>query len=128
MSRQRLAHGRPVEPSALQRQVGPTQARCTLAAHQQIDAAAPRVEIHQERVAGGLRQRDREQRRAGTAAAPDDGDDLTAEPVVARRFGGFGELADQFALLLGQPQHMLGTDGDGCRPGRRRGFGDRSAR
>ena len=68
MSRQRLAHRRPVQPSALQRQVGPPQPGCGLAAHQQIDAAAPRIEVHQERVGGGLRQCDREQRRAGPAA------------------------------------------------------------
>lgn len=54
---------------------------------------------------------------------PDDRDHRPADPVIACRFSSFGELADQFTLLLGHPQHVLGPDGYGSRPGRRRGFG-----
>ncbi|CAG7021751.1 hypothetical protein PICSAR164_03830 [Mycobacterium avium subsp. paratuberculosis] len=126
--RQRIAHRRPIEPAALQRQVRPAQPRGVLAAEQQLDPAAPRVEVHQQRVAGGLGQGDREQGGPGAAAASDDGDRVPALPVVARRFGRFGELTDQVGFVFGQPQHPRGADAHGRRPRRRRGFGRRQHR
>ena len=73
MSRQRIAHRRPVQPTALQRQVRPAQTGRGLGADQQIDAAAPGIEVDQQRIGGGLRQRGREQRRTRAAAPADHG-------------------------------------------------------
>ncbi len=70
-----------------------------------------------------MRQGNGEHRRPRPAAATDDGHDLAANPVVARRFGRFGEPTNQFTLLVGQPKHVLGPDRDRGRPGCRRGFG-----
>ncbi|EUA57043.1 putative septum site determining protein [Mycobacterium intracellulare 1956] len=125
VSRQRIAHRRPGEPPTPQRQVRPAQARRVFATEQQFDAATPRVEVHQQRIGGGLSKGDRERRGAGPAAASDDGHGVAARPVVARRLGGFGERTNQGGRLPGQSQHVLGADAHGGRPRRRLGLAHR---
>ena len=99
VSRQRLAHCRPGQPSALQRQIGPAQARAWSRrppadrCRHPTDRGRPAVSRWQP-APGRPRTMTRPPRRA-----PDHRDDLAARPVVARRFTGFGELADQIHAL-----------------------------
>jgi hypothetical protein len=68
--------------------------------------------------------------RAGTHCRPratptDNCDHLAARAAVTRGVAGIGELADQIALLDGQPEHMPGAHLDGRGPCRRHRFATR---
>ncbi len=76
--RQRIAHRRPIEPAALQRQVRPAQPRGVLAAEQQLDPAAPRVEVHQQRGAGRAGRPRRRRRATACPRCPSSRDDSAA--------------------------------------------------
>ena len=71
------------EPTALQREIRPAQACLALAAQDQVDAPAPRVGVDEQRIGRRLRQRGREDRGAGPAAACDHADDRAAPILVA---------------------------------------------
>ena len=110
-ARQRGVHSRPRQPPALHRQLGPAQAGGVFGAQQQIGPTAPRVEVHQQGARETVRQRGRENGRAGTAASRDHCH-RDATVGVSGGQAGVGDGPHQHLCLLGQEQNALRPNGN----------------
>ena len=99
-----------VQPTALQRQVGPAETGHGLGTQRQVDAAAPRVGIDQQGVGRAVRQCGREQRRAGPATTRDHRGHRPAAAVLTRGFHGVGQFGDKVAVLRRQRHDVLGAN------------------
>ncbi len=108
---QRILQGPAAETSLRLGEIRPPHALGPLAAEQHIDAASQRVGVDQHRALARSRRTHREcagQRgRAGAAPAAQHADGQRRPPHA---FGGVGDLFDEPALGIRQPQHILGPD------------------
>lgn len=90
-----------------------------LAAHQDVEAAAERIAVHEHgappRTGRRDGQRAGEGARSGAAPAADDAD---RERRLADALGRVGDAVHQPALAVGQRQHLLRPDADGQPPHR----------
>jgi hypothetical protein len=112
-------------PATAQLQLRPAQAADVLGAEQEVEAAAQRVAVDQQRPAavahGGHRDRGGQHRSTRPAAPADHGQHRAAAGPTRSALSGLGECGHQPRLGLGQADDVLGTDRDGLppHPGRR---------
>ncbi len=104
---QRIAYRTPAESTTLQTQVRPPQPRRGFPAQQQIDTPAPRVEIDQQCLGGGMTQGHREDRRPRPAAGRCHRDHPAVPVSAAGRFGHLGQVSHEIGLRVGQRANML---------------------
>lgn len=108
---QRVLKGSAPEPPLRLREIRPPHALGPFAAEQDVDAASQRVGVDQHRPPTGPRRAHGkgagQRRRAGAAPAAHHAD---GERGPSHALGGIGDLIDEPALGIGQPQHILGSD------------------
>jgi hypothetical protein len=107
--------------------LGPAQARDVLGTEHEIEPAAERIAVDQQRPAAVAHRRDRERggedRGTCPAATAHDGDGGASAVPDRDGFHRLGEQADQPELAVRQGHDVRGADGDGVPPDLRRRLG-----